>query len=188
MMKAFALGVLALASGAHATITFEELGDGVAVSSQYSALGILFSTTGGGSASTSSYSAYFGTKAVCNATAGGAGADRKLSIFMDFSTPIDLFEFDYHTAGDPGADFPYRMYSGGGLVASGFLTESAGGGGSWTRDKILSGVTFDRLEIDSGGGSGWLYALDNIDFHQVPAPGNLALLGVGALAAARRRR
>lgn len=185
MRIASILAVAGLAGIANAQlIDFEGLGEGTPVDTQYSALGVEFGTSGGGPASISSFSAFFGSDVLCNATDGGS--DRRLTLIMDFSTPITDLEFDFNSAGDPSAAFPIRFYNAGGLSSTDVVPYSGAG---WVRDIMYGGLdNVTRVEIDSGGGAGWLFGVDNMDFTQVPAPGSLALLGLGGLVAARRRR
>jgi len=85
-----------------------------------------------------------------------------LRTVMDFDPPIDEIEFDFHTAGSPGAPFPIRFYNAGALIGSDILPDT---GAVWIAGLIFDDVgTFDRIEIDSGGGDGWLFSVDNILF------------------------
>ncbi|MEQ9096295.1 MAG: PEP-CTERM sorting domain-containing protein [Phycisphaerales bacterium] len=180
------IAVAGLATVANAQlIDFEGLGEGTPVDTQYSGLGVDFATDRG-TASISSYTSFFGSDVLANATMGGAAADRALTLIMEFSTPITELEFDFNSAGDPGSAFPIRFYNSGGLSSSDSL---ASAGSSWVTDINFSGLaSVTRVEIDSGGGDGWLFGIDNMDFVQVPAPASLALVGLGGLVAARRRR
>ncbi|GIW74580.1 MAG: hypothetical protein KatS3mg103_1102 [Phycisphaerales bacterium] len=167
-------------------IDFEGLGQGTPVTTQYASQGVIFGTTSpDGPASISIFSGFFGSDVLCNATDGGI--DRRLTLVMDFTTPITQIEFDFNSAGTPssGFMFPIRFYSGGSLVLTDGLMEN---GSAWTLDIVYAGLSnVDRIEIDSASSS-WLFGVDNMEFVQVPAPGSLALLGLGALAAGRRRR
>jgi len=180
------LAVAGLAGIANAQlIDFEGLGEGTPVDTQYSALGVEFSTDRG-TASISGFSGFFGSDVLANATAGGTSGDRSLTLIMDFSTPITDLEFDFNSAGDPGVAFPIRFYNAGGLSSSDTVPID---GTNWVRDIMYGGLDdIIRVEIDSGGGDGWLFGVDNMDYTQVPAPASLALLGLGGLAATRRRR
>lgn len=186
MRIASIVAVAGLATFANAQlIDFEGLGEGTPVDTQYAGLGVEFSTNIG-TASISSYTSFFGSDVLANATMGGAASDRALTLIMEFSTPITDLEFDFNSAGDPGPAFPIRFYNAGGLSSSDSL---ASAGSSWTTDIMFGGLdSVTRVEIDSGGGDGWLFGIDNMDFRQVPAPASLALLGMGGLVAARRRR
>ena len=146
-------------------IDFEDGFEGQPISDEYADQGVTFST-GIGTASISSYAAYFGTLSICNATSGGAAGDRDLTLNMDFDPPIDEIQFDFHTAGSPGGAFPIRFYNDGGLVGSDVLPDT---GSAWIAGLVFSDVgTFDRIEIDSGGGAGWLFSVDNILFEGQP--------------------
>lgn len=179
------LAVAGLAGIANAQlIDFEGLGEGTPVDTQYSALGVEFGTSGGGTASISSFSSFFGSDVLCNATDGGG--DRRLTLIMDFTTPITDLEFDFNSAGDPGSPFEIRFFNAGGLSSTDVVPHDGSG---WTFDNLFSGLdSVTRVEIDSGGGSGWLFGVDNMDYTQVPAPASLALLGLGGLVVTRRRR
>ena len=180
------IAVAGLATVANAQlIDFEGLGEGTPVDTQYSGLGVDFATSRG-TASISSYTSFFGSDVLANATMGGAAGDRALTLIMEFSTPITELEFDFNSAGSPGSDFDIRFYNAGGLSATDVVPQA---GSAWVTDIVygsLDNVT--RVEIDSGGGDGWLFGVDNMDFIQVPAPASLALVGLGGLVAARRGR
>ncbi|MFI4882698.1 MAG: GC-type dockerin domain-anchored protein [Phycisphaerales bacterium JB064] len=155
------IAVCGLACSAQAqTIDFEDGFEGQSISTEYADLGVTFST-GSGTASISSFADYFGTLSICNATAGGAAGDRDLTLIMDFDPPIDAIEFDFHSAGSPGVDFPIRFYASGALVASDLLPQT---GGSWFPGLVFDDAgTFDRIEIDSISPT-WLFSVDNIIF------------------------
>ena len=139
-------------------IQFEDRAAGDAVTTQYT--GVRFSTTGGGSASVSDFLAFFGTKSVVNATAGGASGDRRLTLRMDFNPAIDALEFDFNSAGDPGANFAMRFFDGPTLVQTESLAPTAG----WGRDLRFDGLgRVTRVEIDSTSPT-WLFSIDNICF------------------------
>jgi len=138
-------------------ILFESLSAGDPVSTQFD--GVRFSVSGGGPASVSTFTSFFGTDSVVNATDGGA--DRRLTLNLAFDPPIDEIEFDFNSAGTPAAgfEFPIRFFRGGAPVALRSVEENAS---LWRRDVVfdnLSGVT--RMEIDSFD-AGWLFSLDNI--------------------------
>ncbi len=156
----FASAVLIACGTTHAqVIDFEDGFEGQSITDEYAAQGVIFST-GRGSASISSYASYFGTLSICNATAGGAAGDRDLTLIMEFDPPLSLIEFDLHTAGSPGSDFPMRLYAGGTLVGNESLPQT---GSTWFPSLVFDGLSsVDRIEIDSGGGDGWLFSLDNI--------------------------
>ncbi len=140
-------------------IDFEDGFEGQPITDEYASQGVTFSTNVG-SASISGYASYFGTLSVCNATAGGTAGDRGLTLIMEFDPPINLIEFDLHTAGSPGSDFPMRLYAGSSLVGTEMLPQT---GSSWFPGLVFDGLSsVDRIEIDSGGGDGWLFSLDNI--------------------------
>lgn len=179
------IAVAGLATVANAQlIDFEGLGEGTPVDTQYAGLGVEFSTNIG-TASISSYSGFFGSDVLANATMGGAVADRALTLIMEFSTPISELEFDFNSAGTPGADFNIRFYNGGGLASSDVLPQA---GVAWVTDINYSSLpSVTRVEIDSVN-DGWIFGVDNMDYRQIPAPASLALLGMGGMVAMRRRR
>jgi len=184
-----ALALFAVAGVAHAQlIDFEGLGEGTPVDTQFSDLGVEFGTTSpDGPASISGFSSFFGSDVLSNATMGGTVGDRRLTLIMEFTTPITEVEFDFNSAGtpSPGFSFPVRFFADGALVATEGISEN---GTTWTRDINFADLaSVDRIEIDSAN-DGWLFGVDNLDFVQVPAPASLALLGLGGLAATRRRR
>jgi hypothetical protein len=157
--------LVACGSATAQVIDFEDGFEGQPISDEYADQGVTFSTVIG-TASISSYAAFFGTLSICNATAGGTAGDRSLSLYMDFDPPIDAIEFDFNTAGSPGAPFPIRFYNAGALVGADTLPDA---GSAWTGDILFEGMgSFDRIEIDSGGGAGWLFSVDNIEFASQP--------------------
>ncbi|MEO1009019.1 MAG: GC-type dockerin domain-anchored protein [Planctomycetota bacterium] len=157
-----AIAALLLSGGAaSAQIDFEERLEGEPIDTQFADLGITFST-GRGTASISNWQTYFGTLSICNATQGGLGLDRDLTLIMEFDPPLSHIEFDWHTAGMPGSDSPIRFYAGGTLVDDDLLPQT---GDDWQRGVAFDGLdSVDRIEIDSGGGSLWLFSIDNISF------------------------
>ncbi|MEQ8318186.1 MAG: GC-type dockerin domain-anchored protein [Phycisphaerales bacterium] len=151
--------LLACGAAQAQVIDFEDGFEGQSITDEYAGQGVIFGT-GAGSASISSYAGYFGTLSICNATAGGALGDRDLTLIMEFDPPISLIEFDFHSAGSPGADFPIRFYVGSSLINIDSLPQT---GSVWFVDLVFDGLaSVDRIEIDSGGGAGWLFSLDNI--------------------------
>lgn len=174
-----------LASVANAQlIDFEGLGEGTPVDTQYAGLGVEFSTNRG-TASISSFSGFFGSDVLANATDGGTLGDRALTLNMDFTTPITELEFDFNSAGTPGADFEIRFFNSGGLVSTDILPQA---GTAFVTDINFSGLAnVTRVEIDSVSDS-WIFGVDNMDYVQIPAPSSLALLGLGGMVAMRRRR
>lgn len=117
------------------------------------------------------------------------------TVTMDLDSVSDFASLDigYYENG-PWGGIVYHLdaYLGDGLVASDSFTISDLGG----RDNVafntltVDGAQFDSLRLYATFGSefsGPRAILDNLTINAVPAPGSLALLGLGGLMARRRR-
>lgn len=117
------------------------------------------------------------------------------TVTMDLDEVADFasLEMAYYENG-PWGGIVYHLdaYSGGSVVASdSFVISDLGG-----RDNIafatlsVGGVNFDSLRLYAtlgGDFSGPRILVDNLTINSVPAPGTLALLGLGGVMARRRR-
>lgn len=210
-MKTGIFGAVALcaiagsAMGAIRTIDFDTDGNGngiadlTVISNQYAAWGVSFTPNAfsGGSWATN-------TGMHATSTDIGGGYDPSLgnvlhafdtdwlvedgdaSFLMSFSTGITTFQMD--VIGDTGGEDGFQSFAsffdaGMNLLGSvactgigGIETISASGFGTAYYVAIAPGDYFDWVGID------------NIIYTEVPAPGAFALLGLGGLAAVRRRR
>lgn len=124
------------------------------------------------------------------------GAISTVTMDLDEVADFASLEMAYYENG-PWGGIVYHLdaYSGGSVVASDSFSISDLGG----RDNIafatlsvgsVGGVTFDSLRLYATLGSdysGPRILVDNLTINSVPAPGTLALLGLGGLAARRRR-
>lgn len=115
-------------------------------------------------------------------------------IFMNFDN--DLTEFSAQVWDNAG---PASFFSGGMLVVlrnngvevgSLFVENPAYGGvgDSWFNITTDSGSTFDEVAFVGFAFVSPLTIMDNASWNVVPAPGAFALMGLGGLAATRRRR
>jgi hypothetical protein len=122
------------------------------------------------------------------------GAISTVTMNLDQVADFASLEMAYYENG-PWGGIVYHLDAsmGGSVVASDSFTISDLGG----RDNIafatlsVGGVEFDSLRLYATFGddySGPRILMDNLTIHSVPAPGALALLGMGGLAARRRRR
>lgn len=104
-------------------------------------------------------------------------------------TEFSLQHWDNSGPGGPfGGGFRIDIYDGAAAVGSLFGTPAWGSNdNSWIDLVAGAGTSFDRVEISGFGSSPMVFA-DNMSWNTVPAPGSLALMGLGGLIATRRRR
>lgn len=113
-------------------------------------------------------------------------------VFMTFDTDLDGFSTQVW---DPSG--PPSPFGGGaavfilddGVEVSAFAFEPAWGGlgDTWLNITATGGMVFDEVRI-LGFGFGPTTVVDNLSWNAVPAPGAAALLAIGGIASARRRR
>ncbi|MEQ8318203.1 MAG: GC-type dockerin domain-anchored protein [Phycisphaerales bacterium] len=145
--------------GCQPELDFEGIGEGMPISDEFP--GVTFGDGTGQTASISSFSGFFGSDVLCNATDGGG--NRYLTLVMEFDGGLTELEFDFNSAGTPstGFEFPIRFYDAGGLVSTDGILEA---GSAWTRDINYSlDGTIIRVEIDSFN-DGWLFGVDNMTY------------------------
>lgn len=122
------------------------------------------------------------------------GAISTVTMDLDEVSNFASLEMAYYENG-PWGGIVYHLdaFSGGSLVGSDSFSISDLGG----RDNIalatltIDGVEFDSLQLYATFGNeytGPRILVDNLTITSVPAPSALALLGMGALGASRRRR
>ena len=116
-------------------------------------------------------------------------------LIFDFDMSIESFGFTVVDVEDSTSENSLvEFFSGGSLVGSiNFSEFEAGGANDFGAmygnnsinliGELSPGASFDQVVITAGGSMGF----DNISF-TVPAPGSLALFGIGVCAMARRRR
>lgn len=196
----FVLPVIAAASAANAsvtitrgnsaptyatTLTFDEVGGPVGSNppnNAWAAQGISFLGSGEGSRFVGNNSAISGTSD--NSFYGPFG------VFINFSSDMTAASLQYWDTSGPASPF------GGGIAVVALLdgveVGSFFGNGvagtqtnSWFNIVATDGMAFDEIRA-LGFGFFPEAVVDNISF--VPAPGSLALLGLGGAAALRRRR
>jgi hypothetical protein len=106
------------------------------------------------------------------------------SVF-DFSTPVTRFGGWLNTVG---------LIGGGTAVfkdASGAVIDTLAFAGTpieWTWTGWESDVGISRIELTGNNGVGFGFQYDNLTLNYVPAPASLGVLGLGVVAAVRRRR
>lgn len=104
---------------------------------------------------------------------------------FNFANPIMAFGGYMNTVG---------LVGGGTAVfrdADGSIIDTVAFDGSpvtWTWAGWTSDVAFSTVELTGANGPGFGFQFDNLTYSAVPAPGAVALLGLGALGATRRRR
>lgn len=124
------------------------------------------------------------------------GALSTVTMTLDQVAEFASFEMAYYENGPwSGIQFHFDAYMGDTLVASDSFTIA--GDDLEGRDNIafnqmtVSGAQFDSLHLYATFGdtySGPRILMDNLTITYVPAPGSVALLGMGGLLARRRRR
>lgn len=118
------------------------------------------------------------------AVGGASGVSQSTTIFMT-GAGIRAIGFNLFDGLNPGTVFDVTVLDASGNVigsttATGDIPESLNYLG------IVSTVDIASVQLDAGGVAGEL--VDNISTYTVPTPGAAALLGLGGLAAVRRRR
>jgi hypothetical protein len=108
---------------------------------------------------------------------------------FEFSVPVISFGFVFVDQVNHQVDV--TLYSGGMSLGTATFTITSPTGGFPVPPKgwvDAQGRNYDAIEISSGavGDGGW--GPDDIWVEAIPAPGSVALLGLGGLLAARRRR
>jgi hypothetical protein len=113
-------------------------------------------------------------------------------VFMTFENDVTEFSTQFWDPAGPGGPF-----GGGGIVAvfnddvevaNMFYTPAWGGvGDEWINITTTGGMVFDEVRMLGFGFPNTSY-IDNASWNAVPAPSAMALLGLGGIAAGRRRR
>lgn len=114
--------------------------------------------------------------------------------FMNFSSPLTNFSCQYWDDSGPASPFAggaiIVALSGGMEVGSLFVSNPtySSSGPTWVDISATGGMTFDEVRLV---GFGFVFPqahVDDLSWNAVPAPASAALLGLGGLAAVRRRR
>ncbi|MCA9296893.1 MAG: hypothetical protein KC983_10250, partial [Phycisphaerales bacterium] len=113
-------------------------------------------------------------------------------VFMTFDNDVSEFSLEvWDPSGPPspiGGGLFVVVLNDGVEVASGGYTPAWGGlGDSWFDITTTGGMVFDEVRILGFGFQPTTF-VDNLSWNEVPAPGALAMLGVAAIGARRRRR
>jgi hypothetical protein len=118
------------------------------------------------------------------------------SIIFDFDVVATSFGFDIIDVESATLEHSTLEFYIGGALAESIDFDEFEAGGSHDNGAIYGNNSINRIsEFEVAGGFdrvifnfGGSMAIDNIAFTSIPAPGSLALLGLGAAAAVRRRR
>lgn len=174
--------------------TFEGIAPMNRVTNQFAGNGLVFTTlSGNGIAATNNNQCgnssqgvtggylYMGLQAPCS------GSNVQDGVSLRFAQDVsELSWTGFHRAS--GAGFNILALNDGVVVSSLLF----GGHNRFeNRTVLFSGSTFDELRFTENGTSSAFFALDNMrwtDAAEVPEPGMLALVGLGLLGAAYRRR
>lgn len=202
-----AVPVLLAASAASATITitrgdsaptyattlnFDEPAGptGSVPSGSWSALGMSSIVSGTGNAFVGNLSSIYGVPGLGT----GNAATGAFGLYMNFSQDLTEMSFQYWdsaTASGPfGGGAAVIVLNDGVEINRYFISNPNVGGNtnSWFNVVATGGSTFDDVRLVGFGGAFPEAFTDNVSWNAVPAPGSLALLGLGGLAAIRRRR
>ena len=122
----------------------------------------------------------------------GNAFEGAFGVFMTFDS--DLSDFSAQFWDPSGAPGPFGggmgifIFDDGVEVGSLFVTPAWGGlGDTWIDIAATGGMVFDEVRV-LGFGFGPTTYMDNASWNTVPTPGALAVLGLGGLVGARRRR
>lgn len=113
------------------------------------------------------------------------------SIVLKFDTPFVAFAatWTYLTGGDDFGNPAYEVFD-----AAGNLVESLGDGSPdespfvFGLKDMATPATYLALNWSAAGANSEDWNIDDVAVQQVPAPGALALMGLGGIASLRRRR
>ncbi|MBL8765247.1 MAG: hypothetical protein JNM07_13360 [Phycisphaerae bacterium] len=199
------MALVAVAGAANAaTINFEDRALNDVVSTQYSGLGVTFSSGG----LTGNFNTIFSGGTTWNGTAatatnmqvhntdvgGGSNGTKVLHTFngwlsetgdpvftMNFTNNVSTISMDF--VGISAAASVIAAYNGSTLIN--FVKGNSSPG--IQRLTLVPSSATTKIIVVPGSFGDW-QGVDNIDFTLVPAPGAAALLGLGGLVAGRRRR
>jgi MYXO-CTERM domain-containing protein len=174
------------------TLTFDEGGVPVGVAlptDAFASFGVSSLMAGDGFNRIDNFSAQpgFGWLPDSNAFIGGFG------VFMNFDTDITEMSAQVWDNSGPatlfGGGMIVALYNDGNEVSFNVVDPAFGGAGnSWFNITTDNGDVFDEVRFVGLGFAGPLTILGQASWNAVPAPGALALLGLGGIAAGRRRR
>ncbi len=191
--------VVACAAGSVSAIVidFDDLATGTAISNQYSEA--VFSTVASHFNVALGFAGISLPNILCTQVNGGA-VDCLQPVFVDFTNPVNNLSFlavepnQFGTVAEVNI-FSSNVYVGTvpitglgpapGRFGSGSVIVDLSAFTNVTRIEIVAPAGFPTID-NSEGGNGVGY--DLFTFDVVPAPSSIALLGVGALFAGRRRR
>ncbi|MCK6478008.1 MAG: hypothetical protein L6Q35_14385 [Phycisphaerales bacterium] len=173
------------------TLNFDEVGGptGEVMGSEWSAIGLSSLIGGAGVQVVNQFNTGPGMFWLGEGNAFGA----PWGAFMTFSNDLTAFSCQYWDTSGPatmmGGGAIVVALSNGVEVGSLFITDPAWGGvgDTWVNIVADGGSTFDEIRLVGFGFFPEAYA-DNMSWDAVPAPAGAALLGLGGLAMARRRR
>lgn len=195
---------LAAAQASAVTINFDNLAAGTTLSTQYAALGAVFTPNAFSGAGTSTSGEPWATNThmlLADSTGGNVGSlvpsalisgtvlrsfsgwlseDGDASFLVSFSTPVSSFSAAFGNVTD-AADVTIWAYNGSTLLGSVSGTQGGEFTLSFSADAITSVAVRPGSYID-------YVAVDNISFAPVPEPGSYLLMGLGLAAFALRQR
>lgn len=179
--------ISAAAFAGHVEINFDEWGNqgltGIAITNQYAADGVLFSSTAGNVNYVTTQPAYLSTPPnfICTGPIGGS-INCTAETILNFSAPVQNLNFDGMGVNNTGNVASIDVFTNGSFNST---VQVVGAGQGFSPDHIdlsaFSNITEIRIyNITDGGGIGW----DTFQYDtstSTPEPGSLLLLGTGVV-------